>query len=63
MTHDDMPCGFESYENDWLEVKYATPEQMQEEQKQENAIKTTFAKAKQKTEQLEGKPKTEKTDK
>ena len=48
MTHDDMPCGFESYENDWLEVKYATPEQMQEEQKEQSVIKKTFSKAKQK---------------
>ena len=48
MTHDDMPCGFESYENDWLEVKYATPEQMQEEQKQENVGQKVFSKLKQK---------------
>ena len=48
MTHDDMSCGFESYENDWLEVKYATPEQMEEEQKQQGLIEKTVLKAKQK---------------
>ena len=47
MTHDDMPCGFESYENDWLEVKYATPKQMEEEQtKKQNFFAKTLSKAK-----------------
>ena len=48
MTHDDMPCGFESYENDWLEVKYATPQQMNEEEEQKNSISKSLLKAKQK---------------
>ena len=49
MNHDDMPCGFESYENDWLEVKYATPKQMDEEQmKKQNVFAKTLSKAKQK---------------
>lgn len=49
MNHDDMPCGFESYENDWLEVKYATPKQMEEEHmKKQNFFSKTLTKVKEK---------------
>ena len=47
MNHGDMPCGFESYENDWLEVKYATPKQMEEEQtKKQNFFAKILSKTK-----------------
>lgn len=50
MNHDDMPCAFESYENDWLEIKYVSPDDMKEKQKNKNKqsllakIKVKFAK-------------------
>ena len=45
MNNNDMPRAFESYENDWLEVKYVSPQDMQEKQKKENK-QSTFAKLK-----------------
>ncbi|MBR2371461.1 MAG: hypothetical protein IKA90_01160 [Clostridia bacterium] len=47
MNNNDMPRAFESYENDWLEVKYVSPQDMQEKQKKENK-QSTFAKLKNK---------------
>ena len=45
VNNNDMPNAFESYENDWLEVKYVSPQDMQEKQKKENK-QSTFAKLK-----------------
>ena len=47
MNNNDMPRAFESYENDWLEVKYVSPQDMQEKQKKENK-QSTFEKLKNK---------------
>ena len=45
MNNDNVTNGFESYENDWLEVKYVSPQHMQEEQAKKQNV---FAKAKDK---------------
>lgn len=47
MNNNDMHSAFESYENDWLEVKYVSPQDMQEQQEKENK-QSMFAKLKSK---------------
>ncbi len=45
VNNNDMHSAFESYENDWLEVKYVSPQDMQEKQAKENK-QSVFAKLK-----------------
>ena len=47
VNNNDMHSAFESYENDWLEVKYVSPQDMQEKQEKENK-QSMFAKLKSK---------------
>lgn len=47
VNNNDMHSAFESYENDWLEVKYVSPQDMQEKQEKENK-QGMFAKLKSK---------------
>ncbi|MBR2029274.1 MAG: hypothetical protein IJ999_00010 [Clostridia bacterium] len=47
VNNNDMPNAFESYENDWLEVKYVSPQDMHEKQNEQSRfakLKGRFAK-------------------
>ena len=39
VNNNDMPNAFESYENDWLEVKYVSPQDMHEKQNEQSKVK------------------------